>query len=55
MTTRCRLMILQKRELLRRPRLAAARAGQRGTGSTAADFSQQLDQQRPLRGRQSRV
>lgn len=55
MTTRSRLMILQKREMLRRPRLGAARAGQRGTGSASADFSQQFDQQRPLRSRQSRV
>ena len=55
MTTRSRLMILPKREMLRRPRLGAARAGQRGAGSAPADFAQQFDQQRPLRGRQSRV
>ena len=54
MTTRSRLMILQKREMLRRPRLGAARAGQRA-GSAPADLSQQFEQQRPLRGRQSRV
>lgn len=55
MTTRSRLMILQKRELLRRSRMSALRAGQRAPGSAPADLSQQFDQQRPLRGRQSRV
>lgn len=55
MSTRSRLMILQKRELLRRPRLGASRAGQRTGASASADLSQQFDQQRPLRGRQSRV
>lgn len=55
MTTRSRLMILQKRELQRRPRLGASRAGQRAGASTPADLSQQFDQQRALRGGQSRV
>jgi hypothetical protein len=53
--TRCRLMILQKRERLRRPRLTASRAGQRSSASAPADLSQQFDQQRPLRSGQSRV
>ena len=55
MTTRSRLMILQKRELLRRPRLGGTRTGQRSAASAPADFSQQFDQQRTLGGRQSRV
>jgi hypothetical protein len=53
--TRCRLIILQKRERARRPRLSATRAGQRGADSAPADLSQQFDQQRPLRSGQSRV
>jgi hypothetical protein len=53
--TRCRLMILQKRERLRRPRLTATRAGQRGADSAPADLSQQFDQQRTLRSTESRV
>lgn len=53
--TRCRLIIIQKRERQRRPRLSAVRAGHRGADSAPADLSQQFDQQRPFRGGQARV